>query len=157
MSQAAINTAILAKITATDSTGKAHAYSRWSADWSAFLALFQAGAQIRGWTVSREATATRQATAGEVEQAHVFVIRGIMGLQDSAASETAFQALLDSLQAAFLADDRLGGACETLSPDWGPMAGSVGAQISTVETRMFGSVLCHYAELRLCAIETVSV
>ena len=157
MSQAAINIAILATITAVDAGGKAHGYARWSADWNAFLALFKSGSQIRGWSVSREATATRQATAGEVEKAHVFVIRGIMGLQDAAATETTFQALLDSLQDAFLADDRLGGACDTLSPDWGPLAGAAGAQVSVVETRMFGSVLCHYAELRLCAVETQAV
>lgn len=158
MSRAAISAAIQAKISAVDATGKVHGYVRWAPEWEQFLTLFKtSGSVIRGWTVSREATPTRQITGGEVEKAHVFVIRGILGLKDASATETQFQALLDSLQDAFLADDRLGGACDTLSPDWGPLAGAVGLQISTVETRMFGSVLCHFGELRLCAVETQAV
>jgi hypothetical protein len=123
------------------------------------LELFRVGGhsdgKINGWTISRKRTATEQATMGEIERAHVFMIRGVYGLKDADATESTFQALIEDIQAAFEADDTLGGACRTIDPDWGPMSGAVGLQVDLVEPRMFGGVLCHYAECRLCAIEAL--
>lgn len=135
-------------------------YDRWAASWGKVLDLFKtaAGTKYQGWMITRIQTATRQVTLGEVEAAHVLRISGLYGLDDSAASEVTFQAWLDALVEEFLdtANIDLGGACLTINPDWGPMAGAVGLQIDKVDTRMFGTVLCHFAECRLGVVELVN-
>ena len=133
---------------------KVHDYLRWAKHWNDFLTLLQDSSDvIHGYMIGRIAAPSRQVTMGEKEVAHVFQIVGLYGLQDSAASEKTFQAVLDLIVDAFDANDNLSGECDTLYPDWGPMADAAGLQISLVENRMFGSVLCHYAELRLQVVE----
>lgn len=149
---------ILAKIKNTiegvAGIGKVHDYARWSNQWGDFLTLMKTtGGIIHGYMIQRIAAPSRQVTMGEKEVAHVFQVVGLYGLQDSAASEKTFQGVLDLIVAAFDSNDNLSGECDTIYPDWGPMADAAGCQISLFENRMFGSVLCHYADLRLCAIE----
>jgi len=138
--------------------GKVYGYERWAAPWTTFLSLFKTtGNKINGWTISRVAAPQRQETLGEKERAHILLFRGVYGLDDSANTEATFQTQIESMVTKFNEDDNenLGGACLTTHPDWGPMSGLVGLQVDKVENRMFGTVLCHYAECRLCAIETV--
>ncbi len=138
--------------------GAVHVYERWAKNWNTVLQLFKTDAdRFHGWTVSRRSTARRQITLGRKEAAHVFDIRGIYGLHDAGHTELFFQDLLDSIARAFDADETLAGACATTHPDWGPMNGAVGFQIDEVGVRMFGNVLCHFAECRLCAVELLEI
>jgi len=140
--------------------GIVHEYERWSKNWSTLLNLFKdSNSRINGLTISRKGTAQRQATIGEVEKAHVLRIQAVYGLNDADGSETTFQSLLEDYVAAFNDDDNktLNNTCLTIDPDWGPMENAVGLQIDDVTTRIFGTVLCHHADMRLCAIETISV
>lgn len=135
-----------------------HNYKRWAATWSDLLAKFKtADERFHAWNISRISVQRKQHTLGEVEQAHTFEIIGIYGLQDDVQSERAFQALVDRAVLAFDADETLGGTCESIHPDWGPMSGAVGLQVDKIEPRAFGSVLCHVAQCRICAIETILV
>jgi hypothetical protein len=156
MSQATIRGAIATLILAVDGVSICHEYERWASDWGRILSQFKTGSDvINGWTVSRRSTARRQVTLGRQEVAHVFTVRGIYGLDDSAATEQTFQAQVDSLEAVFadMDNETLSGTCETTHPDWGPMNGAVGLQVDVVEPRLFGSILCHVAECRICAVE----
>jgi len=154
-------TAILAKIKTAMQTvsgiGTVHDRERYSNAWGDYLSLFQdSNKKINGATISRRNTVTQQVRTGQKDRCHIFVIRMIYGVQDSANSEAAFQAMVDKAIEAFDADETLGGTCNTINLDWGPMAGAVGLQVDVVEIRKFGTVMCHVMEGRLCAEEYVS-
>lgn len=150
---------ILANIKSTaegvSGIGKVYDYERWAANWSTVLSLFKTtGSIIHGWTISRVGTHRRYNTiARDPERAHVFRLRGVYGLDDSAGSEKTFQGVINLLAQAFDDNMTLSGACDTLAPEWGPMAGDAGLQIVEVDVRAFGTILCHHADCRLCAIE----
>lgn len=157
MSEAAIRAKIKTTISGVSGISLVYDYVRWAASWGDFLDLFKTDAnKINGWVFSRKSSPTLQRTIGEIERAHVYVVRGYYGLKDEDATEKTFQALVEAVQAAFFTDETLGGACETTRPDTGPMAGAVGLQVDIVELRKFGTVLCHYFEGRLCAVESIS-
>jgi len=132
--------------------GVVHDYERLSTDWNTFLNHFKdAEGRINGCTITRTATPERWLTNIEYERVHEIAIRCYFGLQDGAASEIAFQALIERICDAFRGNDTLNGTCETTCPEFGGMAGRSGLQVGLVEPRMFGGVLCHYGELRLGA------
>uniref|UniRef100_A0A6M3K4I7 Uncharacterized protein n=1 Tax=viral metagenome TaxID=1070528 RepID=A0A6M3K4I7_9ZZZZ len=154
MSMADIRERITAILAAIEGVGNVHEYQRFSADLGKFRDLFkwqdaEGNESIRGWIITRKATAKRELTSSQVQKVHVFDIRGYMGMQDSGATEIVFQDLLNSMEAAIDADYTLSGACETTTPEWGPGAGLAGLQIQDVDLRMFGGVLCHFAQCRL--------
>jgi hypothetical protein len=158
MSLTGIYTAIKTQMEAVTGMGIVHDYVRWSADWKRFLDLYKTtGNKINGWAFGRTLLHQRHVSLGAIEQAHVILFRGVYGLDDSAATEKTFQAQIDLMVAKFnLADNEdLGGACLTINPDWGPMDGAVGMQVDKIDHRVFGTVLCHYAEARMCCIETL--
>jgi hypothetical protein len=132
-----------------------HGYDRWSDRWGDFLALMKTSSGvINGYMISRTAAAAQRSAYDLRERAQVIRIRGFYGLDDSANTEATFQAQVEAIDAAFDIDDEtLGGVVNTHRPYFGPMSGADGIQIDTVEHRVFGPALCHYAELRLGVIE----
>jgi len=154
MSLAAIRERIKVILAGVDGIGVVHDYERWSPDWNKYLALYKdADGRINGCAFVREKWQEQQQTIGETETAHVFLFRRIMGLQDERATGIMFDDHLENMRAAFKGHETLDGECRTIDPDWGPMAGAVGLQGDVIEPRMFGNVLCHVAECRLCVIE----
>lgn len=132
--------------------GIIHDYERLAVDWNKFLDFYKAAdGKINGWTITRDATPERWLTNIDYERVFEMAIRGYYGLQDAAASEIAFQALIEGICDEFRGNDTLNGTCETTCPEFGGMAGKSGIQVVAVEPRMFGGVLCHYCELRLGA------
>lgn len=154
MSRVSISAALAAIINQVAGIGQVYTRDRYSPTWSKFVEDFKKGDKINGCMITRKTTAKQQRTLGEVEKGHVFVLRFVYSLQDASDSEAEFQALIDLVEAAIDADETLNGSCETTHPDWGPMAGAIGLQIDTIDFRQFGTVLCHYAECRVCACET---
>jgi hypothetical protein len=135
--------------------GIVHDYERWTSEWSKFLDLYKdSSGKINGCTISRKSTGRKKIImGGDFDKNHTFVIHFIMGLKDSDATGIIFDALLDAAAAAFENSGALNGTCLTCSPGWGEMAGTAGLQIDVVDIRLFGSVLCHYAECRLGVME----
>jgi hypothetical protein len=159
---AEIREQIAAILAAVEGVGVVHQYQRWSSEWKKLLDLFKHtdgdGVQrINGQMITRYATSQRKVTLGEKERAHIFLIRGVYSLKDEEATEHEYQAILERAVNAFDEEENvtLKDTCLTTIPDWGPMADSAGLQIMLVEPRLFGSVLCHYSECRICAIERV--
>ena len=146
MGESIIRTAIKTTLTGVSNIGKVHDYERWAADWSKFIAYFRTSIsgtdQIRGWEISRKAPITEDATS---VKKHTYSIRGYMGVEDAAESEKTFNALIEAAAAAFRADRTLGGAA--LGHDF--------IQVDALDTRSFGGVLCHYAELSLTVYEHI--
>ena len=142
MDESGIRTAIYTTLSGVTNIGKVYDYDRWAADWATFINLFKTTIsgmpQIRGWEISRTGPVPNDTTS---VRSHTYTIRGYMSLDDSAATEKTFNALIEAIYDAFLA-----------APDLNYAAlGHDGIQVDVIEARMFGSVLCHYTELRLVA------
>lgn len=143
MSEAAIRQQIYTTLSAVQSVGKVYDYERWAADWETFINLFKSGGKILGWEITRVGANTTTIDNSEDEDQHQYLIRGYMGLQDSAASEKTFNALIEAIRDAFRRNFNLSGSCELTTP----------IQVPIIEPRSFGSVLCHYCEMRFTAQE----
>lgn len=118
--------------------GRVHDYERWSANTGQFLTLFQdpSTKKIMGWEIARTRLRTARSAMNRWKLTHRFVIRGYYGLEDAAATEKAFSALVDMVVLDFLRT-RLPGTQGEQFPE------------AQVEPRMFGAVLCHVAEIVL--------
>lgn len=139
MSDATLRAAIKARIEALGaSIGRVHDYERWCANPAQFLALFQdaATSKIFGWEIVRTGFSVRRVTMSRWKMIHQYTVRGYYGLQDAAATEKTVNALADLIALDFTRT---------------PIAGTIGEQLpeAEVETRMFGSVLCHVVAIRL--------
>lgn len=143
-------------LAAVPGIGVVHDYERFNKDWNKFLSLFQdSDGRINGCMFTREKCPKNQNTLGEYEKAHIFVFRFFMGLSDSEGTGVIFDDHLEDVESVFRDKETLNDTCSTTHPQWGPMNGVVGIQLDLSENRMFGNVLCHYAEMRLCAIEAI--
>ena len=158
MSEASIRARIKERLESVDGIGIVHDYERWAMNWNDILDKFKTPSnRYHGWMISRTQRTPKQSSVCGIEVAHTFRIRGIYALDDAAASEKTFQSLIDNISLAFDADETLNGTCLTTHPDFGPLAGTAGLIVDQIDMRMFGNVLCHYAECRLGAVEKVYV
>lgn len=156
MSLSAIREQIKTILSGVPGIGVVHGYNRLAVDYGKMLELFKdADGKINACMFAREKMAKRVKTIGGAtqERAHIFLFRAIMGFQDDRATGILFDDLLTAIEEEFEGHKNLNGSCLTTIPDWGPMAGLSGVQIELSEERMLGNVLCHYSEMRLCAIE----
>jgi len=129
--------------------GVVHEYQRWAATWEKFLDHFKdADNKINGCCISRAATPAFRKTMPTIEREHKYMIRCYYGLNDAAGSELIFQALVEGIQNEFDSGSNysLGGYVLNSGP----------LQVRIIEPRMFGGVLCHFAELELPATERVT-
>jgi hypothetical protein len=139
MSEAAVRQQIYAIISAVPNVGKVYDYERWCADLGQFILLFKdASGKILGWEVSRTACGAVSINSAEDEDRHEYTIRGYMGVQDADQTEKKFNERIEALRAAFRRNFSLDGTCELALP----------ATVPLIETRTFGSVLCHYCEIK---------
>jgi hypothetical protein len=127
------------KLTAVPGIGVVHDYERWAADWATLVNLYVSNAKLNGWHVTRKVTSEDWSALPVVERYHTFEISGIYALKDADASEKTFQSLVEAVMSALRHDYTLGGNCLKAGPQ----------KLATVETRMFGSVLCHVAVIEL--------
>ena len=133
---------------AVDDIGIVHDYDRWAKNWDDFLSLFKtADNKIHGWCFFRKATPAKRDTMPTIQRTHHFRIKGIYGLSDADASETTFQDIVEAIQDAFDSKYMLNNAAGVINS--GPV------QVHLIENRLFGKVLCHYAELDYEVIERV--
>ena len=150
MSEATIRSRINTVLGDVVDIGVTHDYERWSSTWDAYLAQFKTtigstpqirGAEIlyRGFTQDLSTLSTCS-----VVRYHNFVVVFIMGLNDGDATEKVAAPLVEAIVAALDKDAALNGAS---------YVGFNPSQVETFEPRMFGDVLCHYAEIRKIVAE----
>ena len=148
MSEALIRQQIYAILAAVPNVGVVHDYERWTADWAKFLELFKdpAGGRILGWEITRVSYSSIKLSKIQEQVTHEFKIQGYMGMKDADRTDVLFNAIIDgAIAPAFRGNHDLNGACSE--------TGALRAE--TIDNRSFGSVLCHYADLRLTATEIV--
>ncbi len=145
MSEAAIRQKIFDIISAVPDTGIGHLYERWAVDWGKFIEFFKdsASGRILGWEITRPGVASQRLNNIENQDDHRYVVKFYMGVKDADATELLFEAKIEAIRAAFRLNITLDGECNGTSA----MSKTAG------DTRMFGSVLCHYAELTITATE----
>jgi hypothetical protein len=151
MTQATARTAVYNAVNGVTGAGMVYDYERWAAEWPAFLALFKTTVggvtQIRGWEVCYRgfSAVTPPRTFGKARQRrHRFRVQGYMGLEDGAESEKTFAALAEAVANAIDGDSTLQGNTFLETGD---------AEIATLEPRLFGGALCHYAEINVTVSE----
>lgn len=132
--------------------GIVHKYFRWSNNWDDFIDLFKNSSnKINGCMFTRISTPERRLTIPSSNlRVPIWKIIFIMGLNDADETELDFQDLIEGICTAFRTKHNLNNDCDTIEPEFGPMAGLYGIQVDIAELRVFGGILCHYAELRLC-------
>ena len=166
-----IGDAILAEISSVAEAGRVHSYQRWSADLGKYLDLFrwEAGSglnQIRGWVLTRERAGEEVASigsnatggftpAGLSRRTHTFLLFGIMSAEDGVGSEVVFQDLIEEICDRFRGDKTLRLLDESGAPRVRSLERLQPPQVDLIELRTFGNVLCHYAEIRVRAIERI--
>lgn len=143
-----IRDAIVAKLSAVADIGKVHGFERYAVQAGEMKALYVATIagrdQLRGWFVRRLRTAETSDALGRYVVTHDWKIRGYMALEDSAASEKAFDGLIELIRDAFRSDENLGGLISsTVVED------AAGVQVEESAPVLFAGALCHSAGLRL--------
>lgn len=146
---ATIRAAIKAKVAAVASIGVVNDYERFSKNESTLQEQYVASVagvnQLRGWNIRRVKTRKdAPASAGPVVVTHTWSIRGYMALNDAAASEKTFDALIEAVSDAFDDDETIGGAVDSIVVD-----DVAGIQVDESMPVLFAGVLCHSAKLRL--------
>lgn len=150
---ATIRAAIVATLTAIPDIGVVHSHERYAKAEKDFRELYLAGERILGWNVRRTATRERVTDRDDPDvrmEEHTWTLRGYMSLADAEASELAFDALIESVRAAFRADDTLGGTVYTCVTDE-----AAGIQVVDSGPVMLSGVLCHSARLTLTTVSYI--
>jgi len=151
MSESAIRTAIYNAVNGVSNVGVVHDYERWANDWGAFLDLFKttisSTAQIRGFEVGYRGFQPDEPRefAGIHLRRHQFIVNGYLGLDDSAATEKTMATLVETVANA-LEDNAALAALAFYDVECSLL----------YETRMFGGVLCHYAQVSLEVAEVIT-
>lgn len=150
MSEATTRAYVESVVAGVSNVGNVHDYQRWAVQWPDYLDKFKAtigsSSVIRGWTVSLLSFTSEyliypnDAGKNIAVRDYVYKIRGYFGLDDASASEKAAMAIVEDVIEALDADTVL--HAQTEFYDETPPA-----QLDVFEPRLFGSVLCHYAEI----------
>lgn len=148
----AIAADIKTKLEGISGTGIIHAYERQAVDQAKFIALFKdSTGKICGWEITRRAAP--EGYTGPVNRHHQMLIQGYMGLQDAAASATAFQDLCDTIC------DLFRDTAPATPAGWeyrnGLEPGKTPVQLELIDDRMFGNVLCHHAVISITITERI--
>lgn len=150
MSQASVRAIIAAEIGGVTNVGLVHDYERWAVLWPDFLSKFKttisAASVIRGWTITCSGWADTvtgfRASANEanIMREYRFTVRGYIGLADADETEHTAIALAETVC------NRLNtsAALHDLARAWGRVPV---CNLTAFEARMFGNVLCHYAQI----------
>jgi hypothetical protein len=111
-----------------------------------FKTTIGADTQIRFWDITRTKTPEVNKVSKENLRTYTFRIRGFMSLDDSAATEKTFQALVETVCTKFRNVPTLNGTAENIGP----------LQIGNISHVMVGDVLCHSAECYLDVEEAIT-
>jgi len=126
--------------------GKVYDYIPYSADWSNFINNFKSNGTIKGWTITRRETAeVPTSIEGVNDRDHLMFLQGYRAHDETTESEKVFQDHVDEVCSKLREKYTLNGKALKVEPP----------QVIVVEHKMFGSVLCHYAEINLTVKERV--
>lgn len=144
-----IRAAIKTAIQAVSNVGLVYDYQRITTEWDNFLDLFKttiSGSEvIRGWCITMEGMPVDRETYGlsgsHFERTYNYKVRGYFGVDDSAESEKTALAIAIAVEAALI-PPLVSGEPLIYVPS-----------LDVFEYRIFGGVLCHFAEIGLPIID----
>ena len=150
MSEATVRAAIKQVIESVSGYGVCHDYMRWSNDYATLLSMFKVKIngtdQIRGWSIFCEAVNSQWMSFGTIRKCLVtyhYRLRFIMALDDSVASEKTALAHVLAVADALDKSVTLHSSTYTVSEE------TTGLCQVEFGWRLFGSVLCHEAQVVL--------
>lgn len=148
---ATIRDAIVATAAAVPGMGRVHAFERYVRGDVKFQELYlfdlpDGSQQLRGWWLRRKETQEVATTISGGAEINTWQLRGYMALQDDAASELAFDELIEVFRDAVRADPTFGGVCEPAPAREGE---EKLVRVLDVGPVMFCGVLCHSAVLEV--------
>lgn len=143
---------IKTKLEGISGTGIIHAYERQTVAQGKFIDLFKdSTGKICGWEITRRAAP--ETYTGPTNRHHQLLLHGYQGLQDAAASASAFQDLCDDICDLFRDANAPTGA--TWQYRNGLEPGKTPVQLELIDDRMFGNVLCHHAVISITITERI--
>jgi hypothetical protein len=147
MSDAIASQQLYTILTGIPNIGMVHSYERWAVNWDKFIELFKdpASGRILGWEIGKEAMLNTRISNLEEERTHRYVVKGYMGVKDADATDSLFNAMIETIADTFKGNLTLGGTVMDAGP----------ASARVIDTRMFGGVLCHYTEIEIPVTEIV--
>ena len=117
MSESAIRAAAKSVLESVDVIGVVHDRRRFSKSPGELLRKCKNNrGVVSSWEIHREACPAQWANNAEAERSHAYRIYGTYGLDDENNSDAEFQALIEAVFAAFLADPTLGGTALDTDP-----------------------------------------
>jgi hypothetical protein len=123
--------------------GIVHLYERWCKDPDVFIALFKYSGRIQGWEITRTGVPAVVAITKRVKVTSSYVIKGYYSLKDEAATELAFNAIVDLILFKFISKKVTGTQGQSLPKS------------PVLSALVFGKYLCHYAEISLDVSEII--
>lgn len=147
MSESAIRQQIYTILSDVTNIGKVYDYERWAVDWNTFINLFKTTIngkdQIRGAEIGRMAPVSDD--MHRTIRNHTYFINLFMGVNDAEASEKTFNAIIEAIATAFRPDEQLALNGECLGIEY--------IKVDELDTRTFGSVLCHFCRMTTMVYE----
>lgn len=151
MSEATIRTAIFNAVNGVSQVGQVYDHERHTTDYQEFIDWFKTSVagtpQIRGWMVSYggipQVEAGRLKDVGRISRTHRFKILGVMGIDDSKASEKTFAALGEAVCNAIDSDTTVHGFMYTTPAALG------------FDSAIIAGILVHLAAIDLQVTESV--
>lgn len=142
---AQIRTAIASIVNSVDGAGLFHDREKYSKTTSKLKEFYVTDAVIAGGFVRRVGRRKESPDAGQTFVVFsTWELHYFRSFQEDEDSEVGFDALLDAMDAAFDADQTLGGTVDTIVTDE-----QSGLRLLTSQPAMFAGFLVHYAKLRL--------
>lgn len=159
MALATIRTQIDTILKAADPGSKVYPYRRWILQPDALMAELQptANGPISVWMFWVESIGEALDTFTQTNQDYVISLRFYRSLVDADQSEILVTDLIQTVRAAFRANETLNGSAFTIIPTAGPMKSAVGLQLDALEMVTLGGVLCHEGRLRLGVEELLAL
>ena len=147
MSESVLRTGIKTLLDSITGVGQVHDYERFTTDPVQFLNLFKDATtgRIFGWEITRTGADVNRVTAAKFKIKHHFVLKGYYGLQDLAASEKLFNAVIQAV------------LIKLINNQLDDTQGLAIPQISRIDARTFGDHFCHYTEIDFKVSEIITL
>lgn len=144
-----IRAAMLGVLNTVDGIGRMYDREKYSKNTKGLTEFYVQDGMLAGGFIRR------RSLVKDTPETFTFIVRTnweialFRAFQESENSELAFDALIDAIDEAFIADQTLGGVVDThVTPE------QAGIRLITSQPAMFGGVLVHYAKLSLITEHT---
>lgn len=148
-SSAQIRTAILAVLQDVEGIGLVYERQRYSKSSKTLMEYYVQDGVLSGGFISRKALKKASPEQQTFIVMTTWEIDLFRAFQESEESELAFDALIDAIDEAFIADQTLAGVVDATVTDE-----QAGIRLLTSQPAMFAGVLVHYAKLSLITEHT---